>query len=53
MEYMSLYETVRAIGGALATNPVPAIIPCHRVVVSSGRLTGYSAPGGLDVKKYY
>lgn len=53
MEYMSLYEADRAIGGALAANPVPDIIPCHRIVASSGRLTGYSAPDGLDVKKHY
>lgn len=41
----------RAIGGALAANPVPIIIPCHRVVGSNGNLTGYSAPGGLHLKK--
>lgn len=44
-------RAARAIGGAMAANPVPIIIPCHRVVASNGRLTGYSAPGGLDVKK--
>lgn len=41
----------RAIGGAMAANPVPIIIPCHRVVASDGRLTGYSAPGGTVSKK--
>lgn len=41
----------RAIGGAMASNPVPIIIPCHRVVASDGRLTGYSAPGGTTSKK--
>jgi methylated-DNA-[protein]-cysteine S-methyltransferase len=41
----------RAIGGAMASNPVPIIIPCHRVVAANGRLTGYSAPGGVAVKK--
>ena len=43
-------RAARAIGGAMAANPVPIIIPCHRVVASNGRLTGYSAPGGLDIK---
>lgn len=40
----------RAVGGALASNPVPIIIPCHRVVASDGRLTGFSAPGGENTK---
>jgi methylated-DNA-[protein]-cysteine S-methyltransferase len=42
----------RAIGGAMASNPVPIIIPCHRVVGVNGKLTGFTAPGGLTVKKY-
>lgn len=42
----------RAVGGAMASNPVPVIIPCHRVVAADGRLTGFTAPGGLDMKKY-
>ena len=41
----------RAVGGALASNPVPVIIPCHRVVAADGRLTGYSAPGGEISKR--
>jgi len=40
----------RAAGGALALNPIPVIIPCHRVVATDGRLTGYSAPGGEGTK---
>ena len=40
----------RAVGGALAANLVPIIIPCHRVVAADGRLTGFSAPGGKDTK---
>ena len=43
-------HAARAVGGALASNPVPIIIPCHRVVASSGRLTGFSAPGGIYTK---
>jgi len=42
----------RAVGGAMAGNPVPVIIPCHRVVAGDGRLTGFSAPGGLACKEY-
>jgi methylated-DNA-[protein]-cysteine S-methyltransferase len=44
-------RAARAIGGAMASNPVPVIIPCHRVVAGNGKLTGFTAPGGLAVKK--
>ena len=40
----------RAVGRALATNPIPLIIPCHRVVATAGRLGGFSAPGGRSAK---
>ncbi len=40
----------RAVGRALATNPMPIVIPCHRVVSADGRLHGYSGPGGLTAK---
>jgi methylated-DNA-[protein]-cysteine S-methyltransferase len=39
----------RAVGGALGSNPIPIVIPCHRVVGSSGKLTGYA--GGLSRKE--
>jgi len=39
----------RAVGGALARNPVPVVIPCHRVLGSDGRLTGFL--GGLAWKQ--
>jgi methylated-DNA-[protein]-cysteine S-methyltransferase len=39
----------RAVGQALGHNPVPIVIPCHRIVSSGGRLGGYI--GGLDVKR--
>jgi O-6-methylguanine DNA methyltransferase len=42
-------RAVRAVGQALGANPVPVIIPCHRVISSSGALGGYS--GGLGVKE--
>lgn len=41
----------RAVGSALAKNPLPLIIPCHRVLRTDGNLGGFSAPGGLAVKK--
>jgi O-6-methylguanine DNA methyltransferase len=40
----------RAVGQALASNPFPLIIPCHRVISAAGRTTGYSA-GGVLVKE--
>lgn len=39
----------RAVGAALGANPVCVVLPCHRVVASSGALTGYA--GGLDAKR--
>jgi O-6-methylguanine DNA methyltransferase len=43
-------RALRAVGGANARNRWPLALPCHRVVGSDGRLTGFSAPGGLDLK---
>jgi methylated-DNA-[protein]-cysteine S-methyltransferase len=40
----------RAVGRAMATNPVPLLVPCHRVVGADRRLGGFSAPGGVDTK---
>lgn len=42
----------RAIGGACARNPIPIIIPCHRVLASGHRIGGYGGPGGLDTKRF-
>lgn len=41
-------ELARAVGGAVGANPIPIVIPCHRVVGSDGRLTGFG--GGLPAK---
>ena len=40
----------RAVGAANGLNPIPVIIPCHRVIGSNGKLTGFG--GGLETKKY-
>jgi methylated-DNA-[protein]-cysteine S-methyltransferase len=42
----------RAVGQCMAANPIPLVIPCHRVVAANGLLGGYSAPGGVDVKRH-
>lgn len=41
----------RAVGAALAQNPFPIIVPCHRVLAAGGALHGFSAPGGLATKR--
>ena len=40
----------RAVGAANGVNPIPVIIPCHRVIGSTGKLTGFG--GGLEIKQY-
>ena len=42
-------DGVRAVAAAVGRTPVPIIVPCHRVVASDGKLTGYR--GGLDRKR--
>jgi O-6-methylguanine DNA methyltransferase len=42
-------DAVRAVGTANGSNPVPIIVPCHRVIQSGGKLGGYG--GGLDLKR--
>ena len=39
------------VGQALGRNPVPIIVPCHRVVGANGKMTGFSAPGGVETKR--
>ena len=41
-------DQARAVGQAVGANPIPIIVPCHRVIASDGRLTGFS--GGLKRK---
>lgn len=45
-------KAVRAVGRANATNPMPLVIPCHRILGSDGKLHGFSAPGGLETKAW-
>ena len=40
----------RAVGGAVGANPIPIIVPCHRVLASDGRITGYSGGNGIPTK---
>jgi methylated-DNA-[protein]-cysteine S-methyltransferase len=42
----------RAVGRANATNPMPLVIPCHRLVGSDGNLRGFGAPGGIQTKRW-
>ena len=44
-------DGARDVGAALAGNPFPIVVPCHRVVGANGRLTGFSAPGGIATKR--
>lgn len=42
----------QAVGTACGANPIPILIPCHRVVAAGDRLGGYSGHGGLDTKRF-
>jgi methylated-DNA-[protein]-cysteine S-methyltransferase len=43
-------DAARAVGAALGSNPIPIVLPCHRIIGASGRLTGYA--GGLHRKEF-
>ena len=43
-------KAMRAVGQTLSKNPLPVIVPCHRVVASNGKLGGFS--GGVEMKRY-
>lgn len=42
----------RPVGQALGRNPIPIVIPCHRVIASGGGLGGYCGESGLDIKRW-
>lgn len=44
-------QAARAVGSAMANNPIPLVIPCHRVVRSDGSFGGFSSPGGVQEKE--
>jgi methylated-DNA-[protein]-cysteine S-methyltransferase len=44
-------EMARDVGQAMGSNPIPIIVPCHRVVAASGKMGGFSAPGGVNTKR--
>lgn len=45
-------KSSRPVGQALARNPIPIVIPCHRVIASDGSLGGYSGGSGLEAKRW-
>ncbi len=49
-EQVGNVKAVRAVGGANGRNPLPIVVPCHRVIGSNGKLTGFG--GGLDTKEF-
>jgi methylated-DNA-[protein]-cysteine S-methyltransferase len=49
-KYLKAPNAQRAVGGANGKNPIPVIIPCHRVIGSTGKLTGFS--GGMEMKVF-
>jgi methylated-DNA-[protein]-cysteine S-methyltransferase len=44
-------NAARAVGSTMKSNPLPLIIPCHRIVASGGAIGGYSAPQGIGLKQ--
>jgi methylated-DNA-[protein]-cysteine S-methyltransferase len=46
---MPPHEVPRAVGGIMGSNPIPIVVPCHRVIASGGGLGGYG--GGLETKR--
>lgn len=46
-----LGSTARAVGAACGANPIPIIVPCHRVIAADGGLGGYSGQGGVETKQ--
>ncbi len=53
LEVFGSSSRARAVGGALRSNPLPLLVPCHRVLGSTGKLTGFggASPAGLSLKR--
>jgi methylated-DNA-[protein]-cysteine S-methyltransferase len=49
---MGRERAARAVGRAEATNPMPLVVPCHRVIGSDGKLHGYGGGEGLKTKEW-
>lgn len=49
-EQVGNVKAVRAVGGANGRNPLPIVVPCHRVIGSNGKLTGFG--GGIETKEF-
>ena len=49
-EELGAPDAARAVAAALGKNPIPLVVPCHRVVYADGRPGGFSSPGGVDLK---
>lgn len=47
-----VYSAARAVGGACGANPIPLVVPCHRVVAANGALGGFSGGNGSDTKQW-
>ena len=47
----ALHSMPRAVGTACGRNPVPVLIPCHRIVGAGGRMTGFSGGDGVETKR--
>ena len=45
-------KAARAVGRIMASNPIPIIVPCHRVIGSTGKMTGYSGGDGVKTKEW-
>lgn len=49
---MGRTNSSRPVGQALGRNPIPIVIPCHRVIASDGSLGGYCGTSGLELKRW-
>ena len=48
----AISSSPRAVGNACGRNPIPIVIPCHRIVAAGGALGGYSGQGGAETKRF-